>query len=289
VKKRFFVIVLSVFFVLPAALPAAAREATGEATRNLPTPTPDVYTGAPPEFLYPGLLPDHPLYFLKDLYYRLRTRLVLGLDNQAEWYLKLADKRVAEARELARRGKMDLATRAGQKAVAMQDQAFLRFKKLASEKISEELMEHYRKVQTRQEVVLEALLDRTPPEGKQVVAAMIEKSKAGLRRALVLVGRQVTPAKVSPDEAGEGRGESKIDKKLLEEVKNHPLEAMEIQARLSRPLDQEDQKELGKLMDIEALTEKEAVGTAKGESVAEIAKLPFVSRISLLPKAGGAS
>ena len=58
---------------------------------------------------YPGILPDHPLYFIKairDQLLQMRTR-----DNikKAEVYLLLSDKRVAMTLSLAKKGKDKLA------------------------------------------------------------------------------------------------------------------------------------------------------------------------------------
>jgi len=54
---------------------------------------------------YPGLLPDHPLYFVKIL--RDRILEIMTRDNikKAELYLLLSDKRMAMAVDLAKKGK----------------------------------------------------------------------------------------------------------------------------------------------------------------------------------------
>ncbi len=61
------------------------------------------------ELPYPGLLPDHPLYFLKAI--RDRMLDILTLDNQknAELYLLFSDKRANAAKFLAEKGRGDLA------------------------------------------------------------------------------------------------------------------------------------------------------------------------------------
>jgi hypothetical protein len=58
---------------------------------------------------YPGILPDHPLYFIKvirDQVLQFKTRENI---NKAELYLLLSDKRVSMAIALAKKGKDQLA------------------------------------------------------------------------------------------------------------------------------------------------------------------------------------
>jgi len=58
---------------------------------------------------YPGILPDHPLYFLKALRDRINLFLTRDYQKKAEIYLLYADKRVAAAVLLLENGKEKLA------------------------------------------------------------------------------------------------------------------------------------------------------------------------------------
>lgn len=58
---------------------------------------------------YPGILPDHPLYFFKILRDRLNEFLVRDNLKKAELYLLYSDKRAAMAMNLAKKGKGSLA------------------------------------------------------------------------------------------------------------------------------------------------------------------------------------
>lgn len=60
-----------------------------------PSPTP-VSEQAPQEYVlpYPGILPDHPLYFLKALRDRILEALIVDPQRKAEFYLLQADKRL---------------------------------------------------------------------------------------------------------------------------------------------------------------------------------------------------
>lgn len=57
---------------------------------------------------YPGLLPDHPLYFLKAARERLSAFFIAKPVRKAEFDLLLADKRVAASLSLVQKGKIDM-------------------------------------------------------------------------------------------------------------------------------------------------------------------------------------
>lgn len=54
---------------------------------------------------YPGLLPDHPLYFIKDIRDQILDFATREPLKKAELYLHLSDKKVAMSLALARKGK----------------------------------------------------------------------------------------------------------------------------------------------------------------------------------------
>jgi hypothetical protein len=58
---------------------------------------------------YPGILPDHPLYFVKTVRDRIIDWVTRDNIKKAEYYLLFSDKRVAMAESLARKGKDNLA------------------------------------------------------------------------------------------------------------------------------------------------------------------------------------
>lgn len=262
-----------------------AQESSPAARLVVPTPTPDIYVGAPPEFLYPGMLPDHPLYFLKDLYYRLRTKLVFGLSNQVNWYLKLADKRTAEARELAKRGKLELAAKASQKAVEMSTLAGQRFEQLGADKVTQEIIEKLKKANLREAVVLEGVLERVPAELKQTVGETLEKSRANFERVFQAVGEGKSLISQPEGELKVSAAKDRLGESLVVEIETNPKKVFKVQIRVSESLNQEARDRLDDLMDIQALTEKQVIGEAGGEAILKMADLNYVSRITLLPEA----
>lgn len=60
----------------------------------------------------PGMLPDHPLYFIKNWGEKIGTFFVFGDIAKADRYLFLAEIRIAEAKALAEKGKPEITERA---------------------------------------------------------------------------------------------------------------------------------------------------------------------------------
>ena len=58
---------------------------------------------------YPGILPDHPLYFVKTMRDRIIDWVTRDNIKKAEYYLLFSDKRTAMAMSLAKNGKDNLA------------------------------------------------------------------------------------------------------------------------------------------------------------------------------------
>lgn len=65
---------------------------------------------------YPGMLPDHPLYFLKMMRDRVQLWLTRGDVKKAELFLLNADKRISASLVLAEKGKPGLAVSTALKA-----------------------------------------------------------------------------------------------------------------------------------------------------------------------------
>lgn len=58
---------------------------------------------------YPGLLPDHPLYFLKAVRDRVQDVFIVDRLENAKLYIHYSDKRANAARSLAEKGRNDMA------------------------------------------------------------------------------------------------------------------------------------------------------------------------------------
>ncbi len=100
-----FVIILFSFFLLP-------NIALITQSQSLDIEEPSVIYSLP----YPGILTDHPLYFVKE--FRDTVLVFTTRDNikKAQLYLHLSDKKMSIALQLAQKGKEDLSKRELMKA-----------------------------------------------------------------------------------------------------------------------------------------------------------------------------
>ena len=73
---------------------------------NTPTPAPLVEYDLP----YPGILPDHPLYFLKLIRDKILILSARNLTKKSELYLLFADKHLSMGQLLREKGNLDLST-----------------------------------------------------------------------------------------------------------------------------------------------------------------------------------
>lgn len=195
-------------FAQEEATPTAEEEEM-PAGEEEATPVPAAVEQAPPEYLYPGVLPDHPLYFLKSFLYKIRGRFVFGDVAKTRWFLKMADKRAAEARGLADKGKEKLAEKASEKAVAARDKAAEQLKVAkATRKDVEELVEKLEAVSIRQQVVLEHVLQKVPEQAQEAIRKAKEKSIKGHERAIEALKER--------EERKEGRVEEEVEEVEIE-------------------------------------------------------------------------
>lgn len=72
---------------------------------------------------YPGVLPDHPLYFVKMIRDRVREWLTVGEGNKVRLWQLYADKRMRAAKALVEGGQRELGVKTAQKAVMYQERA----------------------------------------------------------------------------------------------------------------------------------------------------------------------
>lgn len=89
----FFLSVPYLFSSIGVHVIAATTKSQATSAHITPTPMP---APTPVEYAlpYPGMLPDHPLYFLKNLRDRIIELLITDPINKAEFYLLQADKKL---------------------------------------------------------------------------------------------------------------------------------------------------------------------------------------------------
>jgi hypothetical protein len=88
---------------------------------------------------YPGLLPDHPLYFIKMIRDRIQLWFTVNAEAKTKLLLHYADKRIASALVLAENGKNGLAVNTAMKASLYFDRAYKQSLSVADEAAVNEL------------------------------------------------------------------------------------------------------------------------------------------------------
>ena len=134
---------------------------------------------------YPGILPDHPLYWLK----MFRDKVLLFLTRKPvdryERLLLYADKRVGAAEALIKGGKVELGVTTADKAEKYMEQAISELSVLAKEgKATPEMQDQVEKAAMKHLEVLEAVLDKVPDQSKPTLEQAIEKTKLNYEKVI---------------------------------------------------------------------------------------------------------
>lgn len=132
---------------------------------------------------YPGILPDHPLYWLK----MIRDRVFLWLTRDPvakfERLLLYADKRLGAAKALIEGGKSQLGVTTATKGEKYLERAVTQLEKVKNlGKATPELKERLTKATLKHEEVLDKVLDKVPDQAKPAIKNAIEKSRHGYER-----------------------------------------------------------------------------------------------------------
>jgi len=154
----------------------------------------------------PGILPNSPVYFLKPLTEKVRGIFILGEDNKALYSLKLADKRLSEAKALADKGEDELATNTAERAAEENQEAQEHLDKAETQgKDVTAVVERLAANSARQQAVLTRVLEKVPEQAKAAIQRAMEMSKRGLMKAREMQ----TKEKGKPENAGKPEGVGK--------------------------------------------------------------------------------
>ena len=129
---------------------------------------------------YPGILPDHPLYWLK----MARDRILLLLMNDPlqkfDRLLLYADKRLGAAKVLIEGNQLGLGVTTATKAEKYLERSLEEFEKLRqAEKATPELEDRFEKALLKHTEVIEKLLEKIPDQTKPALEKSLEISKLG--------------------------------------------------------------------------------------------------------------
>lgn len=124
---------------------------------------------------WPGILPDHPLYFLKVLRDRVWGFLVRDPLKKAEWALLMADKRVWAGQMLVKRGKEALGVTTLKEAEKFLEMAMLKAEEARVQGGNgDPFLEKLSRSSLKHKEVLDEVLSLVSEESQGVIRRMIE-------------------------------------------------------------------------------------------------------------------
>lgn len=138
---------------------------------------------------YPGVLPDHPLYFLKMIRDRIQLLVTRDPLKRAELMLHYADKRIAASLVLAEKGKSGLAVSTAAKAEKYLEQVVGEVEKADSDnKDTSSFYEKLVQASNKHKKVLVGIKSRVPDEVGEAVDNSMAISEAVYEKAVGVVG-----------------------------------------------------------------------------------------------------
>lgn len=124
---------------------------------------------------WPGILPDHPFYFLKVLRDRVWGFLVRDPLKKAEWALLMADKRVWAGQMLVEKGKETLGVSTLTKAEKYLEQALVKAEEAKAQGGNvDSFLGKLGRASLKHEEILGEVLDLVSEESQAVIERMIE-------------------------------------------------------------------------------------------------------------------
>ena len=162
---------------------------------------------------YPGILPDHPLYWLK----MIRDRVILWLTHDPvakfDRLLLYADKRLGAAEVLIKGGKKELGVTTATKGEKYLERAVTQFKQLKNQKkVTPELIDRLKRATLKHKEVLEGVLEKVPDQAKPVIQQAMEKSKHGYETLMQIMEKSKEGKKEQmEEEKEEGQEESNTE------------------------------------------------------------------------------
>lgn len=166
----FFSFIFLSFYIL-----VTAEEKTKEKTPEIKIESKKIEYQLP----YPGILPDHPLYFLKMIRDRILEFLTRDYLKKANLYLLFSDKRINMALFLSKKGSWKLITTTaskGEKYALKMAEALIMAKKQGLAPENDFLIKAKLSNEKHQEV-LENLLKETPQGERQELKSILKLNK----------------------------------------------------------------------------------------------------------------
>ncbi len=139
--------------------------------------------------LYPGLLPDHPLYFIKMIRDRVQLWFTRNPLAKAQLMLTYSDKRYAAALALAEKGKSGLAISTVTKAAHYTDRSLNEAKR--AEEQGQDVTQYYEKCLSavmKHQAVLAGIVSRVAKDAQGGLSDAIQLNSQDQEKVLDLLG-----------------------------------------------------------------------------------------------------
>ncbi len=139
----------------------------------------------------PGILPDHPLYFLKNWGESIGTFFTFGDINEAERYLFLAERRIAEAKSLIDKGKPEITERALERHREQLNRAIGKAEEAKQKGINaDDILAKISQATLRHQAVLIEIYEKVPEQARPAIERAMEQSMKGHEESLEAISEQ---------------------------------------------------------------------------------------------------
>ncbi len=141
----------------------------------------------------PRLLPDHPLYFVKTSWEKVRLAFTFDKLAKVKYQLNLAEKRIAEASALIKKDKSELAEKSMERYRVRIDKILVDTQESKEKgKDVDVLVEKLSRSTLRHQEVMAGVYEKVPEQAKEAIEKVIEVSKRGHEQAVEAIS---SPAK----------------------------------------------------------------------------------------------
>lgn len=149
------------------------------------------------ELADPGLLPNHPLYFLKTLSENIGTFFTFGQINRVSRQMFLAERRLAEAELLLAQGETERAEKMMNRYQKRFARALVLLERAKEDgQNTDEAMVKIAEKTLRHQMVLSRVYNQVPEQAKEAIRQAMENSLRGHERALEAISQETTEERV---------------------------------------------------------------------------------------------
>lgn len=139
----------------------------------------------------PGLLPDSPFYFLKNWTEGIGTFLTFGEIAKTERFIKLSEKRLAEANALIEKGKPEIAERAIGRYQEHLNLALTKAEEAKTKGLdTDEVLVKVAEATLKHQAVLADVYEKVPEQAKSAIERAMQVGMRGYEEALKAVSGQ---------------------------------------------------------------------------------------------------